>query len=186
MARRRDASELDGVLIVAKPPGPTSHDVVALVRRLSGTRQVGHGGTLDPFASGGLPLCLGGATRLVEYHLGDRKRYRATACFGASSTTDDLEGVLTPIPGPVLDGARIEAALSTFRGAIRQRPLGDQVLRERIVESGNGTPVRGVSFSSKGDVRLHEGRRWRERSGSERCRGAYQERLSETWCSDGP
>ena len=92
MARQPDHGGLEGVLIVAKPAGPTSHDVVALVRRLSGTRRIGHGGTLDPFASGVLPLFLGGATRLVEYHLGDRKSYRATVCFGAFSTTDDLVG----------------------------------------------------------------------------------------------
>ena len=83
---------MDGILIVAKAPGPTSHDVVALVRRLAATRRVGHGGTLDPFASGVLPLFLGRATRIAEYHLGDRKAYRATVCFGATSTTDDLEG----------------------------------------------------------------------------------------------
>ena len=64
---------MHGVLVVAKPAGPTSHDVVALVRRLAGTRRIGHGGTLDPFASGVLPLFLGGATRLVEYHLADDK-----------------------------------------------------------------------------------------------------------------
>ena len=92
---------MDGVLVVAKPIGPTSHDVVGLVRRLSQTKRVGHGGTLDPFASGVLPVFLGKATRLVEYHLGDRKRYRATVCFGASSTTDDLEGALTPAAGTV-------------------------------------------------------------------------------------
>jgi len=102
--------------------GPTSHDVVGLVRRLSATRRVGHGGTLDPFASGVLPLFLGKATRLVEYHLGDRKRYRATVCFGASSTTDDLEGALTPSKGPVPTRAAVEAALAGSRGPIDQRP----------------------------------------------------------------
>src|SRR5512144_245942 len=81
---------MDGVLVVAKPVGPTSHDVVGLVRRLSATKRVGHGGTLDPFASGVLPVFLGKATRLVEYHLGATKRYRATICFGESSTTDDI------------------------------------------------------------------------------------------------
>ena len=91
---------LDGVLVVAKPAGPTSHDVVALVRRLSATRRVGHGGTLDPFASGVLPVFLGHATRLAEYHLGDRKGYTATICFGEGSTTDDLEGERTPATGP--------------------------------------------------------------------------------------
>lgn len=102
--------------------GPTSHDVVGLVRRLSATRRVGHGGTLDPFASGVLPLFLGKATRLVEYHLGDRKRYRATVCFGASSTTDDLEGALTPSTGSVPTRAAVEAALAGSRGPIDQRP----------------------------------------------------------------
>ena len=115
-------SGLDGILVLAKPPGPTSHDMVGLLRRLSATRRVGHGGTLDPFASGVLPLFLGRATRLVEYHLADRKRYRATVCFGASSTTDDLEGELTPVAGPVLDRAAVEAALGRFRGTIEQTP----------------------------------------------------------------
>ncbi len=115
-------SPLDGILAVAKPVGPTSHDVVSLVRRLSGTRRIGHGGTLDPFASGVLPLFLGHATRLVEYHIGDRKTYRATVCFGASSSTDDLEGDLTPAEGAAPDGAAVAAALDAFRGVIRQRP----------------------------------------------------------------
>ena len=113
---------LDGVLVVAKPAGPTSHDVVGLVRRLAATKRVGHGGTLDPFASGVLPVFLGKATRLVEYHLGDRKRYRATVCFGASSTTDDLEGALTPASGPAPSRPAVEAALAAFRGPIEQRP----------------------------------------------------------------
>lgn len=115
-------SGLDGILVLAKPPGPTSHDMVSLVRRISATRRVGHGGTLDPFASGVLPLFLGRATRVVEYHLGDAKAYRATVCFGASSTTDDLEGELTPVPGPAPDRATVEAALGAFRGPIEQTP----------------------------------------------------------------
>ena len=115
-------STVDGVLVVAKPTGPTSHDVVGLVRRLSGTRRVGHGGTLDPFASGVLPVFLGVATRLVEYHLADRKAYRATICFGASSTTDDLEGELTPSDGPAPDRAAVEGARGTFVGEIEQAP----------------------------------------------------------------
>jgi tRNA pseudouridine55 synthase len=113
---------MDGVLVVAKPVGPTSHDIVGLVRRLAATKRVGHGGTLDPFASGVLPIFLGKATRLVEYHLGDRKRYRATVCFGATSTTDDLEGALTPASGPAPARGAVEAALDAFRGEIEQRP----------------------------------------------------------------
>jgi tRNA pseudouridine55 synthase len=113
---------VDGILVVAKPVGPTSHDVVGLIRRLSTTKRVGHGGTLDPFASGVLPIFLGKATRLVEYHLGDRKRYRATFCFGASSTTDDLEGELTPSAGSAVSREAVEAGLAAFRGPIQQRP----------------------------------------------------------------
>lgn len=113
---------MDGVLVVAKPVGPTSHDIVGLVRRLAATKRVGHGGTLDPFASGVLPVFLGKATRLVEYHLGDRKRYRATVCFGATSTTDDLEGALSPVGGPPPTEAAVESALAGFRGTIEQRP----------------------------------------------------------------
>ncbi len=122
MARASLGPGLDGILIIAKPAGPTSHDVVALVRRLAATKRVGHGGTLDPFASGVLPIFLGHATRVVEYHLGDRKAYRATICFGASSATDDLEGELTPATGPAPDRATVETALRGFVGSISQRP----------------------------------------------------------------
>ena len=125
MSAARDRSSgggLDGILVVAKPAGPTSHDVVALVRRLAATRRVGHGGTLDPFASGVLPVFLGRATRVVEYHLADRKAYRATVCFGATSTTDDLEGELEPANGPAPDRAAVTAALPAFLGRISQTP----------------------------------------------------------------
>ncbi|MGH2513350.1 MAG: tRNA pseudouridine(55) synthase TruB [Candidatus Limnocylindrales bacterium] len=113
---------LDGILVVDKPAGPTSHDVVGLIRRLSGVKRVGHGGTLDPFARGVLPIFVGRATRVAEYHLGDAKQYRATVCFGASSTTDDLDGELIPIGGPPVERAATEAALSQFRGPIVQVP----------------------------------------------------------------
>jgi tRNA pseudouridine55 synthase len=119
--RRIDAG-LNGILVVDKPVGPTSHDVVALVRRLAGTKRIGHGGTLDPFASGVLPLYLGVGTRVVEFHLGARKAYRATVCFGASSTTDDLEGELTPSRPPAPTRAAVEAALAGFVGTHLQLP----------------------------------------------------------------
>jgi tRNA pseudouridine55 synthase len=121
-ARPDRPDDLDGVLVVRKPIGPTSHDVVALVRRLASTRRVGHGGTLDPFASGVLPLFLGHATRVVEYHMGDRKEYRATVCFGASSATDDLEGELTPHEGRAPSRDAVEAGLGAFRGLVVQVP----------------------------------------------------------------
>ena len=123
MARSSLGPGLDGIVVVAKPAGPTSHDIVALVRRLAATKRVGHGGTLDPFASGVLPVFLGHATRVVEYHLGDRKAYRATVCFGASSTTEDLEGELTPAPdGSAPSREAVEAALPGVTGTISQRP----------------------------------------------------------------
>jgi tRNA pseudouridine55 synthase len=122
VARSSLGPGLDGILVIDKPAGPTSHDIVALVRRLAATKRVGHGGTLDPFASGVLPVFLGHGTRVVEYHLRDRKAYRATVCFGASSTTDDLDGELTPATGAAPSRAAVEAALPGLTGAISQRP----------------------------------------------------------------
>jgi len=122
MSPRDRSGGLDGILVVAKPSGPTSHDVVGLVRRLSSTRRVGHGGTLDPFAAGVLPVFLGRATRLVEYHLGASKRYRATICFGETSTTDDIDGTRTTIDGPPVTRAAVEAALAGMTGPLRQVP----------------------------------------------------------------
>ena len=116
------APDLDGILVVGKPTGPTSHDVVAIVRRLTGVRRVGHGGTLDPFAAGVLPVFLGHATRMVEYHLADEKAYRAVVIFGATSTTDDRDGELAPSEGPAPTREMVVAALEPFRGAIAQVP----------------------------------------------------------------
>ena len=122
MKRGDRSGGLDGVLVVEKPSGPTSHDVVGLVRRLSQTRRVGHGGTLDPFAAGVLPVFLGRATRLVEYHLGATKRYWATIFFGATSTTDDIDGERTPVDGPPVTREAVEAAMAALTGPIRQVP----------------------------------------------------------------
>jgi tRNA pseudouridine55 synthase len=122
MAERNTPGGPEGILVVDKPIGPTSHDVVAIVRRLSGVRRVGHGGTLDPFAAGVLPVFLGRATRMVEYHLGDEKGYRAVMVFGARSTTDDLDGELTPTEGPAPSRDAVEAALGALVGVIEQTP----------------------------------------------------------------
>ena len=123
MARRTEKTvELDGILVVAKPSGPTSHDIVALVRRLTGVRRVGHGGTLDPFAAGVLPVFIGHATRMVEYHLSDEKAYRADVVFGSRSTTDDLDGELTPTERTPPTREALEGALEGFRGTIEQVP----------------------------------------------------------------
>ncbi len=128
---RRDPVEpaLNGVLVLDKPTGPTSHDIVALVRRLSGVRRVGHGGTLDPFAAGVLPVFLGRATRMVEYHMADEKGYRALVVFGARSTTDDLDGELTPSDATAPDREALETALEPLRGWIEQVPPDHSAVR---------------------------------------------------------
>ena len=135
----------DGILVVAKEPGFTSHDVVALVRRLTGTKRAGHGGTLDPFASGVLPVFLGLGTRLVEYHMGDGKAYRATVSFGSTSETDDRDGELMPGTGPVPTRQAVEAALADFRGPIQQRPPDYSALkvggRRAYKMARQGTPM---------------------------------------------
>ncbi|MGM0668129.1 MAG: tRNA pseudouridine(55) synthase TruB [Gemmatimonadota bacterium] len=113
-----------GVLLVDKPVGPTSHDVVAKVRRVAGLRRVGHAGTLDPFASGLLILLLGQATRLSEYLLGLDKDYLATARLGVETTTCDPEGEVVAESGgwEGLQAPEVEGALSSLQGRILQKP----------------------------------------------------------------
>lgn len=113
---------LDGILNIDKATGMTSHDVVARVRKLTHQRRVGHAGTLDPAASGVLPVCLGQATRVVEY-LGDLgKAYRATLRFGAVTDTYDAEGQVVRTAPVSLTLPEIEAALPAFLGDIQQVP----------------------------------------------------------------
>lgn len=109
-----------GVLLVDKPRGITSHDVVARVRRHSGVRKVGHGGTLDPFATGLLLIMLGRATRLFDIFMPLAKEYHATVQFGARSSTGDSEGEITP-SGGLVTREQLAGALSAFCGSIRQR-----------------------------------------------------------------
>ncbi len=101
----------------------TSHDIVQIVRRWSKQRQIGHTGTLDPMASGVLVLCLGAATRLVEYYQGQAKQYYAEIVLGSATDTYDATGVTAATaPIPLLDLAQIEATLQQFRGDIMQLP----------------------------------------------------------------
>jgi tRNA pseudouridine55 synthase len=113
----------DGLVVVDKPGGMTSHDVVARVRRLAGTRRVGHGGTLDPMATGVLVVGVGRATRLLTYVIGARKGYAATIRLGESTVTDDAEGETVDAvdAGGVTDGA-ITAGLAALTGEIDQVP----------------------------------------------------------------
>jgi len=114
---------LSGIVNVDKPAGMTSHDVVDAVRRMAGQRKVGHAGTLDPLASGVLLVCLGHATRVVEYLMAGRKSYRATILLGQTTTTYDVEGEVITSGGRTDFGrAEIEAALAGFVGPIEQVP----------------------------------------------------------------
>lgn len=112
-----------GILNLNKPRGMTSFAVVTMVRRLTGVRRVGHAGTLDPIADGVLPVCLGPATRIVEYLVDCPKAYRGTIRLGVSTDTYDSEGatVATGDPGGVTR-KDVEAALDTFVGEIQQVP----------------------------------------------------------------
>jgi tRNA pseudouridine55 synthase len=114
---------IDGIFNIDKPRGLTSHDVVARVRRISGQRKAGHAGTLDPLATGVLPVVLGKATRLVEYLADADKAYRATLVLGATTDTYDREGAMTPVADAVMPSREeIEEALERFRGEIEQLP----------------------------------------------------------------
>ncbi len=113
---------MNGFLIVDKPAGITSHDVVDAVRRIAGTRRVGHAGTLDPMATGVLVLALGAATRLVQFIDGSDKTYRATLRLGETTTTYDADGDLVERRPVTVNQADIEAALAGFLGDITQIP----------------------------------------------------------------
>ncbi len=113
----------DGFLVIDKPPGITSHDVVAVVRAVTGIKKVGHTGTLDPFATGVLPLALGNATRLIQYLDEDRKVYDAVVRLGTATDTGDHTGAtIAEAPVPALNRARIEGILAGFVGTRMQTP----------------------------------------------------------------
>ena len=112
-----------GLLVVDKPAGVSSHDVVARCRRLLDTRRVGHGGTLDPMATGVLVLGVGWATRLLTYVIGHDKTYTATVRLGQRTVTDDAEGdTMSTAPAGHLEPAAVDAAVATLTGAIAQVP----------------------------------------------------------------
>lgn len=114
---------VDGLIVVDKPGGMTSHDVVARIRRLAKTRRVGHGGTLDPMATGVLIIGVNKATRLLTYVIGSSKSYTATVRLGQSTITDDAEGEVvrrTPVTG--VSDAAIRSGLEAQTGEIDQVP----------------------------------------------------------------
>ncbi|MCD6291740.1 MAG: tRNA pseudouridine(55) synthase TruB [Anaerolineae bacterium] len=127
---------MHGLLIVDKAAGWTSHDVVAKVRRLTGQRRIGHAGTLDPMATGVLVLCLGAATRLVEYMQGHDKRYRATIRLGEVTDTYDSDGrIVERRPVPPLTQNELLAHLQKFQGIFVQQPPAYSAIKVR------GTPA---------------------------------------------
>lgn len=121
--RRRSASDLDGVLIVDKPAGPTSHDVVQAVRRVLGQHRVGHTGTLDPPATGVLVVCLGRAAKLVPYLQAGRKTYAARMVLGIETDTQDATGTaVATTSADHIDEQQLCEALGRFQGTIAQVP----------------------------------------------------------------
>lgn len=156
----------DGLVIVDKPSGWTSHDVVAKIRRLAATRRVGHAGTLDPMATGVLVVGVGKATRLLGHLALTEKEYETTIRLGASTLTDDAEGEVTGgADASGLDDAAVVAGMAALTGPIQQRPSAvsaikvDGVRSYRRVRSGEQVelpprPVVVSSFESSG-LRRH-------------------------------
>ena len=123
---------MDGILNIDKPSGITSYRVVAVVKRLSGERRVGHAGTLDPAATGVLPVCLGQATRVVEFLASSAKTYRADIELGLATDTYDASGRATFRGDPSsIDLDALQSSLVPFRGAIRQTPPMFSALKHR-------------------------------------------------------
>ena len=122
MGRKRKGAAVHGWVVVDKPLGMTSTQVVGQVRRLTGAAKVGHGGTLDPLATGVLPVALGEATKTVPYAMDSEKTYRFTACWGEGRDSDDAEGNVTGTSEVRPSQAEIEAVLPRFVGEISQVP----------------------------------------------------------------
>ena len=114
---------MQGVLVIDKPAGITSHDVVNRVRKIAQTKKVGHLGTLDPLATGVLPLVMGGATRLAQFFIANTKTYEAVVEFGYSTDTYDSDGKATSeYQEPCFDRGQLEECLQAFRGKFLQTP----------------------------------------------------------------
>jgi len=122
MARRRKGRPVNGWVVLDKPLGMTSTQAVAAVRRLLDAAKAGHGGTLDPLATGILPIALGEATKTVSYVMGGRKIYRFTVRWGEARSTDDAEGPVTAVSDRRPSRAEIETVLPGFQGEISQTP----------------------------------------------------------------
>jgi len=123
MGRRRRGSDIHGIVLLDKPAGISSNRALQKVRGVFQARKAGHTGSLDPFATGMLPVCLGEASKTAAYMLEAGKSYRATARLGLATTTGDLEGeVIQNCPVPVVDAAALQRTLDRFTGNIEQVP----------------------------------------------------------------
>lgn len=147
--------EIDGLLIVDKPSGWTSHDVIARMRRLTGIRRIGHAGTLDPLATGVLPLGIGQGTRVLEYVTEAEKAYTATVRLGVSTDTYDADGaVIATGDWSRTSPEDVQHALASFVGEIEQRPPVYSAIKQggvalhRLARAGQQVeaPVRTVSI----------------------------------------
>ncbi|HEY8922223.1 MAG TPA: tRNA pseudouridine(55) synthase TruB, partial [Candidatus Limnocylindria bacterium] len=165
-----------GVVNLDKPVGPTSHDMVDLVRRLTAMRRIGHAGTLDPLASGVLPILIGAATRFSDDLTGGPKRYEAVIRLGIRSVTDDAQGPLEPV-GPPPDLATVTAALASFVGTFEQRPPAFSarktggVIAHRAARAGNPVeaPPRTVTVESIDMLGSEQGDGWLDLRCDIRC-----------------
>src|SRR5512135_2156722 len=129
--QRHTYRDISGILLLDKPQGLSSNQALQKVRRLFNARKAGHTGSLDPMATGLLPICFGEATKIAGYLLGSRKAYEAEVRLGATTTTDDAEGeVVSARPVPPLTEASIEAALCTLRGRITQTPPAYSAIKQ--------------------------------------------------------
>jgi tRNA pseudouridine55 synthase len=129
MSRRKKGEKIDGWVVLDKPVGLGSTPAVSKVRRLFGALKAGHGGTLDPLASGVLPIALGEATKTVPFVMDGRKEYRFTLCFGQARSTEDAEGEVTATSDLRPTDEAIRSALATFIGDIEQVPPAFSALK---------------------------------------------------------
>ena len=157
MPRRKPRGRpLDGWLIIDKPPGLTSTDVVNRVRRAFDAQKAGHGGTLDPLATGVLPIAFGAATKTVPYVMDGTKLYRFTLRFGEARDTDDADGKVTATSPVRPTDEAIRAALPQFRGDIMQIPPdllgGEGRRRARLRHGARGPSTRRSSHAPPGST----------------------------------
>lgn len=149
MPRPKKGNPLDGILLLDKPLGMSSNAALQRAKGLYKARKAGHTGSLDPLASGVLPICFGEATKVSAFLLSSDKRYRTVAQLGQISSTGDMEGeILETKPVPALNSAAIEAVLAQFRGPIEQIPPMHSALKHE------GTPLyklarQGISIERK-------------------------------------